>query len=137
MNYDINDLKKLKEFLTLNNINFDDVCLVGSSTLSLLGIRNHDDIDLILSRIKIKLGGSDAGHNGIKSVDMHIGKEYNRIRVGVGKPTKYLEAKDYVLQKFTSDEILKLKNKIDILVENIHYLFENDVNNFLNILASE
>ena len=137
MNYDINDLKKLKEFLTLNNINFDDVCLVGSSTLSLLGIRNHDDIDLILSRIKIKLGGSDAGHNGIKSVDMHIGKEYNRIRVGVGKPTKYLEAKDYVLQKFTSDEILKLKNKIDILVENIHYLFKNDVNNFLNILASE
>ena len=55
----------------------------------------------------------------------------------MGKPTKYLEAKDYVLQKFTSDEILKLKNKIDILVENIHYLFKNDVNNFLNILASE
>ena len=48
MNYDINDLKNLKEFLTLNNINFDDVCLVGSSTLSLLGIRNHDDIDLII-----------------------------------------------------------------------------------------
>ena len=48
MNFDINDLKKLKEFLTLNNINFDDVCLVGSSTLSLLGIRNHDDIDLII-----------------------------------------------------------------------------------------
>ena len=45
MNFDINDLKKLKEFLTLNNINFDDVCLVGSSTLSLLVIRNHDDID--------------------------------------------------------------------------------------------
>ena len=97
----------------------------------------HDDIDLVLSRIKIKLGGSDAGHNGIKSVDMHIGKEYNRIRVGVGKPTTYLEAKDYVLQKFTPDELLKLKNKIDILVENIHYLFKNDVNNFLNILASE
>ena len=49
----------------------------------------HDDMDLSLSRIKIKLGGSSAGHNGIKSIDMHIGKEYYRIRIGVKKPENY------------------------------------------------
>ena len=46
----------------------------------------HDDLDLKISRVKFKLGGSDAGHNGIKSIDMHIGKDYYRVRIGIGKP---------------------------------------------------
>ncbi|MDC3023978.1 aminoacyl-tRNA hydrolase [Alphaproteobacteria bacterium] len=95
----------------------------------------HDDMDLVLSKIKIKLGGSSAGHNGIKSIDMHIGKDYYRIRIGIGKPEKYLEAKDYVLQRFTSEENLNIKKKINILVNNIPYLINNDINNLLNIMA--
>ena len=95
----------------------------------------HDDMDLVLSRVKIKLGGSDAGHNGIKSIDMHIGNAYYRIRIGIGKPKKHLKTKDYVLQKFTSEEYISINKKIDILVENIQYLIKNDINKLLNILT--
>ena len=97
----------------------------------------HDDMDLVLSRIKIKLGGSSSGHNGIKNIDMYIGKEYYRIRIGIGKPEKYLDAKDYVLKQFTSYEHFNIKKKIDLLVDNIQYLINYDINNLLNIMASD
>ncbi len=96
----------------------------------------HDDMDLSLSRIKIKLGGSAAGHNGIKSIDMYIGKNYNRIRIGIGNPTGYLAAKDYVLENFSKNEYNIIVKKLDILAENIHYLINNESNNLLNILSN-
>tara|TARA_B100001989_G_scaffold252720_1_gene235858 strand:- start:1108 stop:1668 length:561 start_codon:yes stop_codon:yes gene_type:complete len=97
----------------------------------------HDDIDLSVSRIKVKYGGSDAGHNGIKSIDMHIGRDYFRIRIGVGKPNNFLEAKDYVLKKFSNNDFNKIKKKSDKLVDNISYLLKNDINTFLNIISKD
>ena len=76
----------------------------------------HDDIDLSVSRVKVKYGGSAAGHNGLKSIDMHIGKYYYRIRIGVGKPGNFMEAKDYVLKKFTPNEYDKIQYRTDKLV---------------------
>ena len=96
----------------------------------------HDDMDLSLSRIKIKLGGSAAGHNGIKSIDTYIGKNYNRVRIGIGNPTGYLAAKDYVLENFSKNEYNKIVKKLDILAENIHYLINYESNNLLNILSN-
>ena len=46
----------------------------------------HDDLDIDFGKIKAKVGGSDAGHNGIASIDKFIGKEYSRVRVGIGNP---------------------------------------------------
>ena len=46
----------------------------------------HDDLDLEIGKVRIKNGGSSAGHNGLKSIDEHIGKTYNRIRIGIGHP---------------------------------------------------
>ena len=97
----------------------------------------HDDIDLSVARIKVKYGGSDAGHNGIKSIDMHIGRDYFRIRIGVGKPNNFLEAKDYVLKKFSNNDFNKIKKKSDKLVDNISYLLKNDINTFLNIISTD
>ena len=57
-----------------------------------------------MSRIKIKNGGSDAGHNGLKSIDMNIGKNYNRVRIGIGNSSNLFKAKDYVLGKFSKSE---------------------------------
>ncbi len=46
----------------------------------------HDDLDLELGQMKLKIGGSPGGHNGIKSIDQHIGPNYHRIRAGIGHP---------------------------------------------------
>ena len=70
----------------------------------------HDDIDIDFGQIKIKLGGSSAGHNGIKSITNHLGDEnYGRIRIGIGpkKPLK-MDSKDFVLQKFSDEQISHL-----------------------------
>jgi PTH1 family peptidyl-tRNA hydrolase len=64
----------------------------------------HDDIDLSFSALRFKNGGGHGGHNGLRSIDAMIGKEYNRVRMGVGKPEHKSQVADYVLSNFTADE---------------------------------
>jgi len=96
----------------------------------------HDDLDLEFGKIKAKFGGSNAGHNGIASIDKFIGKDYSRVRVGIGKPKNNIEIADYVLQNFNEDEVQGIekisKNIIEsmsILVEKKLDLFSSTVNN--------
>ena len=95
----------------------------------------HDDLDLDLSRIKIKNGGSDAGHNGIKSIDMKIGKDYNRIRIGIGNSKDFFSTKSYVLENFSKIEFEIVKKKVNLLVKNIHYLLQDEKSTLLNLLS--
>ena len=67
----------------------------------------HDDIDLKFSDIRFKQGGGDAGHNGLKDISAKIGKNYWRMRIGVGRP-EFGDVSDYVLGKFPKDEFEKL-----------------------------
>lgn len=71
----------------------------------------HDELDIDFGQIRLRVGGSDAGHNGIKSVTGAIGEGYGRIRIGVGpkQPTR-LKSEDFVLQKFSADEQAQLPN---------------------------
>lgn len=64
----------------------------------------HDDIDLPFGAVRFKRGGGHGGHNGLKSLDTHITKEYIRVRVGVGKPEHRSQVADYVLHDFSEDE---------------------------------
>ena len=64
----------------------------------------HDDIDLPLGTIRYKTGGSPGGHNGLKSIDALVGREYLRVRLGVGKPKHRGEVVDYVLSPFAPEE---------------------------------
>ena len=96
----------------------------------------HDDLDVDFGKIKAKFGGSSAGHNGIESIDKFIGKDYSRIRIGIGKPAENMEVGDYVLQNFNEDEILvieKISNNItdsiSILIKKKLDLFSSTVNN--------
>ena len=96
----------------------------------------HDDLDLEFGKIKAKIGGSSAGHNGIASIDKFIGKDYSRVRIGIGKPKNNIEISDYVLQNFDEDEnagIEKISknitDSISILVEKKLDLFSSTVNN--------
>jgi|TARA_A100001234_G_scaffold110006_1_gene96646 PTH1 family peptidyl-tRNA hydrolase len=96
----------------------------------------HDDLDVEFGKIKTKFGGSSAGHNGIASIDKFIGKDYSRVRVGIGKPKNNIEVADYVLQNFDDDEIIGIEkisknitDSISTLVEKKLDLFSSTVNN--------
>ena len=92
----------------------------------------HDEIDLDQGRIKTKIGGGHNRHNGLKSIDQLVGKDYNRVRVGVSRPSKIFENKtnenisSWVLSDFSSDEkikwvddtIKKISKKIFSLIKN-------------------
>ncbi|HHH19482.1 MAG TPA: aminoacyl-tRNA hydrolase [Campylobacterales bacterium] len=64
----------------------------------------HDDIDLPFSALRFKKGGGHGGHNGLRSIDGAIGKEYYRVRMGVDKPEHKSQVADYVLHDFSSEE---------------------------------
>ena len=96
----------------------------------------HDDLDIEFGKIKAKKGGSDAGHNGIASIDKFIGKDYSRVRIGIGKPKDKMEVSDFVLQNFDEDEMLGLEkitnnitDSISILIDKKLDLFSSTVNN--------
>ena len=96
----------------------------------------HDDLDIEFGKIKAKFGGSSAGHNGITSIDKFIGKDYSRVRIGIGKPKNNIEAADFVLQNFDEDEMLGLEKisnniteSISILINKKLDLFSSTVNN--------
>ena len=75
----------------------------------------HDDIDLPYGAVRFKRGGGHGGHNGLKSLDEMIGKEYLRVRVGVGKPEHKSQVADYVLHDFNETEI----NTLDHLISHV------------------
>jgi PTH1 family peptidyl-tRNA hydrolase len=65
----------------------------------------HDELDVTFGQIRLRTGGSSAGHNGIKSISAQIGDNYGRIRIGIGpKVPDQIEAADFVLQKFSAKE---------------------------------
>ena len=92
----------------------------------------HDDLDVEFGKIKAKFGGSSAGHNGIASIDKFIGKDYSRVRIGIGKPKKPIETSDYVLQNFDQDELVGL-NKIS---ENINESIGDLIKKKLDLFSS-
>ena len=96
----------------------------------------HDDLDINFGKIKAKFSGSSAGHNGIESIDKFIGKEYSRIRIGIGKPNIKSAVSDHVLKDFDEEEQQKLENIIEgiissltILLDKKLELFSSTVNN--------
>ena len=64
----------------------------------------HDDIDLGAGKIRIKQGGGHGGHNGLRDIDRHIGKEYWRVRIGVGRPDGHQDVDKWVLSDFSKQE---------------------------------
>jgi PTH1 family peptidyl-tRNA hydrolase len=85
----------------------------------------HDELDIPFGQIRSRLGGSDAGHNGIKSLIQHLGDNFGRIRIGIQNDiAKKADSTDFVLSKFTADEqkqiLALLKETNAILSEYMH-----------------
>ena len=96
----------------------------------------HDDLDIDLGKIKTKFGGSNAGHNGIASIDKFIGKDYSRVRIGIGRPDPKISVSEFVLMDFNDEEIetmdliiQNIVNSIAILLDKKLDLFSSTVNN--------
>ena len=64
----------------------------------------HDEIDLDKGRCRVKRGGGHGGHNGLRDIERHMGKEYWRVRIGIGRPDHKDDVNKWVLQNFTSAE---------------------------------
>ena len=65
----------------------------------------HDELDLPLGSLRLKLAGGEGGHNGLKSVTQHLGtREYARLRIGIGRPPGQMDPADYVLRDFAKNE---------------------------------
>ena len=96
----------------------------------------HDDLDIDFGKVKAKFGGSSAGHNGIESIDKFIGKDYSRVRIGIGKGNGKTNVTDHVLKDFDEEEKIKLENitnnitdSLLILLDKKLELFSSTINN--------
>ena len=110
----------IRELLEYFKINAEDVIVF------------HDDLDVEFGKIKAKFGGSDAGHNGIASIDKFIGKDYSRVRVGIGKPKTKMEVGDYVLQNFDDEEITSIEKMLEYITDSISMLIKKKLD--LNVV---
>ena len=90
----------------------------------------HDDLDVEYGKIKAKFGGSSAGHNGIASIDKFIGKDYSRVRIGIGKPKENIEVGDFVLQNFDEDELLGIEKISNNITDSISMLVDKKLDLF-------
>ena len=90
----------------------------------------HDDMDIDLGKVKVKFGGSNAGHNGIESIDKNIGKNYSRIRIGIGRPQKDSTGADYVLDNFSNEEKDNMQEVAKNIIGSLSILINKDLDLF-------
>jgi PTH1 family peptidyl-tRNA hydrolase len=90
----------------------------------------QDDLDIDFGKIKAKFGGSSAGHHGIESIDKFIGKDYSRVRIGIGHPKNKKKVNNHVLEDFKEDEEDQIKEIADNIVELIPVLLEKKIDLF-------
>ena len=78
----------------------------------------HDDLELEPFRVQLKVGGGHGGHNGLKSVNAHVGgPDYARVRVGVGRPPPRMDPADYVLGKFAKSDDTDVELVVQLAAE--------------------
>ncbi|MGH7157637.1 MAG: aminoacyl-tRNA hydrolase [Candidatus Saccharimonadales bacterium] len=71
----------------------------------------YDEIDIPFGQIRLRVGGSSAGHNGVKSLIQHLGEDFGRVRIGIGPKTpEQMDSADFVLARFSSEQQAQLKN---------------------------
>ncbi len=93
----------------------------------------HDELDLEPGRVKIKLGGSGAGHNGLKSIRQHLGTEdFIRVRIGIGKPPNPQAGKDWVLKKPSKADRSFLDTAVHVGVDAIEKIIRDGVERAMN-----
>jgi len=92
----------------------------------------HDEIELPPGKVRIKVGGGIAGHNGLRSISEHIGNNYRRVRIGVGHPGHKDLVEHYVLSDFAKSEQRWVEALTEILADNVDFLVRGEDASFQN-----
>ena len=94
----------------------------------------HDEIDLKQCKVRVKRGGGHGGHNGGRDLIKHIGNNFNRIRIGIGRPTGFIDTASWVLSPFNEPELNSgwLIILLKIMAKEAYKLEKNDFEGFMN-----
>ncbi len=95
----------------------------------------HDELDLLPGKMRVKKGGGSGGHNGIKSIDSHLGQDYWRVRMGIGHPGDKDMVSPYVLGDFSKGDQNWLEKFINSLSDNAALLAKGDTGNYMTKVA--
>ena len=96
----------------------------------------HDEIDLDKGKIKVKFGGGHGGHNGIRDIIKHIGENFLRVRIGIGRPDNNLDPSKWVLSSFYKNEFDDWVNDLlSIMASEVELLHLNNSIDFMNRVA--
>ncbi len=95
----------------------------------------YDELDLASGKVRVKTGGGSGGHNGIKSIDAHIGKDYRRIRIGIDHPGAKELVTHHVLGNFAKSDSEWLGPVLDAIAANAGYIVQKDDAGFMNRVA--
>lgn len=95
----------------------------------------YDEIDLAAGKVRVKTGGGAGGHNGIRSIDAHVGKEYRRVRIGIGHPGVKELVHGHVLGDFAKADRTWLDPLLEAIAVNAELLIDGDDNGFMNRLS--
>jgi len=95
----------------------------------------YDELDLSPGKVRIKTGGGAGGHNGIRSIDAHVGKDYRRVRIGIGHPGVKELVHQHVLSDFAKADRDWLQPLLDAVADNADMLVKGDDNGFMNRLS--
>ena len=92
----------------------------------------HDELDLLPGRIRVKRGGGAGGHNGLKSIDTHLGPNYRRLRMGIGHPGDKDRVAGYVLHDFAKADGVWIDPLLDAVADAFPLLSRGDDAGFMN-----
>jgi PTH1 family peptidyl-tRNA hydrolase len=92
----------------------------------------HDELDLEAAKVRVKTGGGNAGHNGLRSISAHVGNDYRRVRIGIGHPGVKELVHPYVLSDFAKSERPWVDALRDIIADNAGLLAKGEDSTFQN-----
>ena len=128
------DEQKVFAIKPLTFMNNSGICIKELIDYFKIDVKNvfvfHDDMDISLGKVKAKVGGGNAGHNGIDSIDKKIGKNYSRIRIGIGRPKNNSNSADHVLDNFSIDEKGNVQEVTKNIIDSISILINKDLDLF-------
>jgi PTH1 family peptidyl-tRNA hydrolase len=95
----------------------------------------HDELDLLPFKVKVKIGGGTAGHNGLRSTDAHIGPDFRRVRIGIGHPGHKDRVTGYVLGNYAKAEIEPLTDMLGAIAAEAPWLASGNDARFMSDIA--
>ena len=104
---------------------------LGTDTLTVF----HDELDLAPFKVKVKQGGGTAGHNGLRSIDQHLGPDFRRVRIGIGHPGHKDRVTGYVLGNYAKAEIDDLADMLGAIAGEAEWLARRDDARFMSEMA--